>query len=73
MIHRTINGVSLDVISPSFYTVTGKPQLEISYVGDCWLLFCDDATLENPIYKEFPRLEDAVAVVSQAWRSCGLI
>lgn len=73
MVTRTIAGVRLDVISPSFYTVSGKPQLEISYVGDVWLLFCDDATLDSPIYHEAASLAEAVAPIAQAWRNCGLI
>ncbi len=73
MVRKNINGVQLDVISPSFYTVTGKPQLEISFVGDSWLLFCDDATLNEPIYVEFDSLADAVAPIAQAWRNCGLL
>ena len=73
MITRTLNGVRLAVISPSFYTVDGYPHLEISYVGDTWLLFCDDATLQNPIYEEFPSLAAAVAPIAQAWRNIGLL
>lgn len=73
MITRTIEGVQLEVISPSFYTVVGKPQLEISFVGDCWLLFCDDATLQSPIYHQADTLAAAVAPISQAWRNCGLL
>jgi hypothetical protein len=73
MTQRTINGVTLDVISPSFYTVSGKPQLEISFVGDCWLLFCDDASLDGPIYHQAGSLAEAVAPIAQAWKNCGLI
>lgn len=73
MTTRIIQGVKLDVISPSFYTVADRPQLEISFVGDCWLLFCDDASLDTPIYEQFPSLADAVSIVSQAWRNVGLL
>lgn len=73
MLTKTIEGVQLEVISPSFYTVVGKPQLEISFVGDCWLLFCDDASLGDPIYHQTGTLAEAVAPIAQAWRNCGLL
>lgn len=71
MLSKTVQGIKLDVISPSFYTVSGYP-LEISFVGDCWQLFCDDANRE-PIYAEFPSLDAACGKVAEAWRTCGLI
>lgn len=39
MISRTVNGITWDVVSPSFWQLHGQP-VEIAYVGDQWQLWC---------------------------------
>ena len=37
MTRRTLHGLSFDIISPSFISLTGSP-IDISFLGDAWYL-----------------------------------
>ena len=65
MITRTIQGVPFRVISPSFYELASQPCVDISFIGDSWVLHCPDADGE-PLLRLFPSLDDAVALLALA-------
>lgn len=67
MITRTISGIALDVISPSFYQVAAFPQIEIAFVGDQWQLWCPNAE-DQPTCVPVPSLALAAALVAEALR-----
>lgn len=62
MILRTLQGIPFRVISPSFYELASHPEIDISFVGDCWFLHVprEDG---SPAMQPFDSLDDAVAFV----------
>ena len=65
MIQRIIQGVPFRVISPSFYELASHPDIDISFLGDQWLLHCPGETGE-PLLKWFPSLSEAAAMIAEA-------
>lgn len=65
MILRTLQGIPFRVISPSFYELASHPEVDISFVGDKWILHCPCETGE-PLLKWFPSRDAAVALIAVA-------
>ena len=71
MTDRTINGLTYEVISPSFWQLKGYP-VDISFLGDTWLL-CVPGKDDEPIYSYFHSREEACTMISQAFTDKGVI
>lgn len=67
MTHRTLSGLSFDIISPSFYSLTGSP-IDISFLGDAWYLACPMPGGEVRV-QQFPSLLDAADYIALAIES----
>ncbi len=63
MITRNHHGLAWRVISPSFYELVSHPCVDISFVGDQWMLHVprDDG---SPILEMFSSLDEAARIVS---------
>ncbi len=63
MITRTLHALRYNVISPSFYELASSPEIDISYVGDCWFLHVprEDG---SPAMQPFKSLDEAAAFVA---------
>lgn len=65
MITRTLQGIAFRVVSPSFYELAGYPEVDISFVGDCWFLHVPGEDGE-PRLRAFPTRDAAVEMVARA-------
>ena len=65
MITRTLHGVPFRAISPSFYVLASHPEVDISFLGDQWLLHCPGSDGED-LLKWFPSLSAAAAMIAEA-------
>ncbi len=67
MIQRTIHALTYNVISPSFYELACRPCIDISYLGDKWLLHVPDPDTGQPLLEPFKSLDDAARYVALAF------
>ncbi len=63
-IQRTVNGITYNVVSPSFWQLQGQP-IEIAYVELSWVLFCPDKQGE-PMARQFKSLRAAQELIEGA-------
>jgi len=72
---RCIAGLRWDVPSPSFYRLapehTRDAIVDVSFVGDRWIIFLEDAGEVSTAY--FKTRDAALAMVEQAFRNEGVI
>lgn len=64
MTQRTLHGLTFDVVSPSFYTLSGYP-VDVSFLGNRWFLFCPmpDGEIKT---REFVSLDNAAKYLAEA-------
>jgi len=72
MTTKTVSGVVYEIISPSFWQLKGYP-VDISFLGDKWLLACPANEPGETLFRYFPTREEACAMISQAFIARGVI
>lgn len=65
MITRLLHGLPFRVISPSFYELASHPEIDISFVGDQWMLQWPDQAGE-PVIVCYPTLDECAGVIAEA-------
>ena len=70
MTTKIANGLTYEVISPSFWQLKGYP-VDISFLGDTWLLSLPGKDHE-PIYSYFHSREEACAMIATAFTDKGV-